>query len=123
MNKQSCFFVIETTPSPQTINIDFVTNNHNRKVSCPTYEQNCDSVVKFIHECFYLNQMCAEITVMEKNIESLKKAIRDKENPMKVSQTRLENRTYRPGVELCRDPVQYKYVHITLSHLVIHFVL
>ena len=47
---------------------------------------------------------------MEKNIENLKKAIRDKENPMKVSQTRLENRTYRPGVELCRDPVQYKYV-------------
>ena len=47
---------------------------------------------------------------MERNIENLKKAIRDKENPMKVSQTRLENRTYRPGVELCRDPVQYKYV-------------
>ena len=47
---------------------------------------------------------------MEKNIESLKKAIRDKEDPMKVSQTRLENRTFRPGVELCRDPVQYKYV-------------
>lgn len=47
---------------------------------------------------------------MEKNIQNLKKAIRDKENPMKVSQTRLENRTYRPGVELCRDPVQYKYV-------------
>lgn len=45
---------------------------------------------------------------MEKNIENLKKAIRDKENPMKVAQTRLENRTYRPGVELCRDPVQYK---------------
>ena len=49
---------------------------------------------------------------MEKNIESLKKAIRDKEDPMKVSQTRLENRTFRPGVELCRDPVQYKYVFI-----------
>lgn len=57
-----------------------------------------------------LQKVCDEITGMEKNIESLKKAIRDKENPMKVSQTRLENRTYRPGVELCRDPVQYKLV-------------
>ena len=47
---------------------------------------------------------------MEKNIDMLRKAIRDKENPMKVSQTRLDNRTYRPGVELCRDPVQYKSV-------------
>lgn len=52
--------------------------------------------------------MCDEICQMEKNIDMLKKAIRDKENPMKVSQTRLNNRTYRPGVELCRDPVQYK---------------
>ena len=53
-------------------------------------------------------QICTEITQMETNIDSLKKAIRDKENPMKVSQTRLNNRTFRPGVELCRDPVQYK---------------
>lgn len=57
-----------------------------------------------------LKKVCEEITQMEKNIENLKKAIRDKENPMKVSQTRLENRTFRPGVELCRDPVQYKLV-------------
>jgi hypothetical protein len=53
-------------------------------------------------------QICTEITQMETNIDSLRKAIRDKENPMKVSQTRLNNRTFRPGVELCRDPVQYK---------------
>lgn len=53
-------------------------------------------------------QICDEITQMEKNIDALRKAIRDKENPMKVSQTRLDNRTYRPNVELCRDPVQYK---------------
>lgn len=55
-----------------------------------------------------LFQICDEITQMEKNIDALRKAIRDKENPMKVSQTRLDNRTYRPNVELCRDPVQYK---------------
>ncbi|KAK3598847.1 hypothetical protein CHS0354_008589 [Potamilus streckersoni] len=57
-----------------------------------------------------LKKICTEIASMEKNIDSLKLAIRDKENPMKVSQTRLENRSYRPGVELCRDPVQYKLV-------------
>jgi len=30
--------------------------------------------------------------------------------PMMVAQTRLENRTYRPNVELCRDKPQYGLV-------------
>lgn len=29
----------------------------------------------------------------------------------KVAQTRLENRTYRPNVELCRDAAQYHLCH------------
>ena len=29
----------------------------------------------------------------------------------KVAQTRLENRTYRPNVELCRDAAQYQLCH------------
>ena len=29
---------------------------------------------------------------------------------MMVTQTRLENRTQRPNVELCRDPTQYHMV-------------
>ena len=49
-----------------------------------------------------------EIAAMEQNIALLKRAIADKEAPMKVSQTRLENRTFRPNVELCRDRVQYR---------------
>ena len=49
-----------------------------------------------------------EIAAMEQNIAMLKKAIADKEAPMKVSQTRLENRIFRPNVELCRDRVQYR---------------
>ncbi|KAL5018557.1 hypothetical protein ScPMuIL_004279 [Solemya velum] len=57
-----------------------------------------------------LQKVCNEIAQMESNIDNLRKAVRDKENPMKASQTRLENRSYRPGVELCRDPVQYKLV-------------
>ena len=33
-------------------------------------------------------------------------AIRAKENPLKLAETRLENRTFRPHVELCRDEPQ-----------------
>lgn len=56
----------------------------------------------------HLSKVMDEIAAMEQNIAMLKKAIADKEAPMKVSQTRLENRTFRPNVELCRDRVQYR---------------
>jgi len=36
-----------------------------------------------------------------------KKCIRDKDPVIKLAHTRLENRTYRPGMELVRDEVQY----------------
>jgi len=48
-----------------------------------------------------------EIAEVEEEIRRLQDAIRGKINPMKLAQTRLENRTYRPNVELCRDNVQY----------------
>ena len=51
--------------------------------------------------------MCADISLQEKLIADLKRAIKDKENPMKVAQTRLHTRQFRPNVELCRDPPQY----------------
>ena len=51
-----------------------------------------------------------EIFDMEKNIELLRKAIQDKEAPMKVAQTRLDERTRRINVELCNDPVMKSYV-------------
>ena len=51
-----------------------------------------------------------EIYDQEKHIAQLKKAIRDKEAPLKVSQTRLEARTHRPDVELCRDPPFHRLV-------------
>ncbi len=47
---------------------------------------------------------------MEEDIEALEQAIRDKDPVMKLAQTRLENRTYRPGMELVRDEVQYGLV-------------
>lgn len=42
-------------------------------------------------------------------IESLKKALRDKESPLKVAQTRLEERTRRPNIELCRDNPHHRW--------------
>ncbi|XP_045174738.1 tektin-3-like isoform X1 [Mercenaria mercenaria] len=53
----------------------------------------------------HLQRTMAEIFDMEKNIELLRKAIQDKEAPMKVSQSRLDERTRRINVELCNDPV------------------
>lgn len=51
-----------------------------------------------------------QITETEDNISMLREKIAAKEAPMALAQTRLENRTYRPNVELCRDPVQYGLV-------------
>ena len=75
----------------------------------------------------HLSKTMQEIYDQEKHIEALKKAIRDKGPPLKVllktselssyffagtqvSQTRLEARTHRPDVELCRDPPHHRLV-------------
>lgn len=55
------------------------------------------------HTLLFHFQTLQEIFQTEMLIEALKKAIRDKENPLKVAQTRLEERSRRPNVELCRD--------------------
>ncbi|KAM6110800.1 tektin-1 [Pterocles gutturalis] len=53
-----------------------------------------------------------ETASQEKNIAALKKAIADKEGPVKVAQTRLEVRNRRPNVELlCYDTVQYRLIN------------
>lgn len=44
---------------------------------------------------------------MEDNIDRLMSAIAAKEGPLKLAHTRLNNRSQRPNVELCRDGVQY----------------
>lgn len=54
-------------------------------------------------------QTLQEIFQTEMLIESLKRAIREKESPLKVAQTRLEERTRRPNVELCRDNPHHRY--------------
>lgn len=53
----------------------------------------------------HLQKTMQEIFDMERNIALLRKAIQDKEAPMKVAQTRLDERTRRINVELCNDPV------------------
>ncbi|KAM6958863.1 tektin-2 [Aplochiton taeniatus] len=54
-----------------------------------------------------------EIMDMERDIRMLDEDIRAKTAPLKLAQTRLGNRTKRPGVDLCRDEVQYGLVEET----------
>ncbi|XP_037920428.1 tektin-3-like isoform X1 [Hermetia illucens] len=58
----------------------------------------------------HLHQVQQEIFDMEKHIALLRKAIDDKSNPLKVAQTRLEARSHRPGLELCKDFAQVRLV-------------
>ncbi|XP_014664115.1 PREDICTED: tektin-4-like [Priapulus caudatus] len=55
-----------------------------------------------------LQQVLTETVRQEKNIQELTQAIKDKEAPMKVAQTRLYNRTRRPGMDNCRDLAHYR---------------
>jgi tektin-3 len=52
----------------------------------------------------HLQKTVGEIKEMERTIAFLRKAIQDKEAPMKVAQTRLDERTRRIDIELCNDP-------------------
>ncbi|NWS71245.1 TEKT3 protein, partial [Crotophaga sulcirostris] len=54
----------------------------------------------------HLAKTVQEMYRIEAYIEAIRKAIRDKEAPLKVAQTRLDHRTRRPNMELCRDYVQ-----------------
>nr|XP_055098550.1 tektin-5 isoform X2 [Symphalangus syndactylus] len=52
-----------------------------------------------------------EIFQAENTIMLLERSIKAKEGPLKVAQTRLECRTWRPNMELCRDIPQFKLVN------------
>ncbi|XP_033921547.1 tektin-4 [Melopsittacus undulatus] len=58
----------------------------------------------------HLKNVLKAIGNQEANIAALKKAIKDKEAPMKVAQTRLYDRSFRPNVELCRDEAQFRLI-------------
>ncbi|KAL7288148.1 hypothetical protein TKK_0017810 [Trichogramma kaykai] len=51
----------------------------------------------------HLHKVQQEIFDVEKNLELMRKAIADKSYALKVAHTRLEARTHRPDIELCRD--------------------
>ncbi|KYO40823.1 tektin-3 isoform A [Alligator mississippiensis] len=59
----------------------------------------------------HLAKTLQEIFQTEMTIEAIRKAIRDKGPPLKVAHTRLDERTRRPNVELCRDSAQLRLVN------------
>ncbi|XP_012603451.1 tektin-3 [Microcebus murinus] len=59
----------------------------------------------------HLTKTLQEIFQTEMTIESIKKAIREKTAFLKVAQTRLDERTRRPNIELCRDTAQLRLVN------------
>ncbi|XP_049717510.1 tektin-3 isoform X2 [Elephas maximus indicus] len=59
----------------------------------------------------HLGKTLQEIFQTEMTIESIRKAIRDKSAFLKVAQTRLDERTRRPNIELCRDMAQLRLVN------------
>lgn len=56
-----------------------------------------------LHPCF--PQTLEEIAEMEEDIRRLEEDLRKKVWNLKLAHTRLETRTYRPNMELCRDQV------------------
>ncbi|CAG0893875.1 unnamed protein product [Darwinula stevensoni] len=51
-----------------------------------------------------------ELYDVGKHIDMLKRSIHDKMAPLKLAQTRLETRTHRPEIELCKDPAHNRLV-------------
>ncbi|KAM6252952.1 tektin-3-like [Porphyrio hochstetteri] len=58
----------------------------------------------------HLGKTLQEIFQLKRTIEAIRKAIRDKGRPLKVAQTRLDKRTRRPSMELCRDTAHLRLV-------------
>ncbi|XP_053947551.1 tektin-3 isoform X2 [Anastrepha ludens] len=58
----------------------------------------------------HLHKVQQELFDLEKHIFLIQKAIQDKSSPLKVAQTRLEARTHREGIELCKDWAQLRLV-------------
>ncbi|GAA27704.2 tektin-4 [Clonorchis sinensis] len=72
---------------------------------CSAFKQNLDRLLAAkAHLENHLRETAKEITSQENNIAALKEAIRAKDDPVKVAQTRLHLRQFRPNLELCKDP-------------------
>ena len=66
------------------------------------------AITKLCIQLFFQTEK--EIEDLTGEIDNLEMAKAAKNPPMMVVQTRLENRTQRPNVELCRDQPQYDMV-------------
>ncbi|XP_058013875.1 tektin-4 [Ahaetulla prasina] len=75
------------------------------------FAKRCEELEDAKHKMEHsLQKTLQEIGHQEHNIEALKQAIKDKETPLKVAQTRLYDRSFRPNVDLCRDTAQFRLV-------------
>ncbi|XP_009952850.1 PREDICTED: tektin-4, partial [Leptosomus discolor] len=75
------------------------------------FAKHCEELDDTKHKLeHHLEKILKEIGEQEANIAALKQAIKDKEAPMKVAQTRLYDRSFRPNVELCRDEAQFRSI-------------
>ncbi|NXN33000.1 TEKT4 protein, partial [Nycticryphes semicollaris] len=75
------------------------------------FAKHCEELYDKKHKLeHHLKKILKEIGFQEANIAALKQAIKDKEAPMKVAQTRLYDRSFRPNIDLCRDEAQFRLV-------------
>ncbi|XP_039102573.1 tektin-4 isoform X2 [Hyaena hyaena] len=75
------------------------------------FERRCEELEDARHKLTdHLDKTLREITDQEHNVAALKQAVKDKEAPLKVAQTRLYQRSGRPNAELCRDSAQFRLV-------------
>ncbi|XP_069342649.1 tektin-4-like [Eulemur rufifrons] len=73
------------------------------------FQRRCEELEDARHKLQnHLNKTLREIVDQEHNVAALKQAIKDKEAPLRVAQTRLYQRSQRPNVELCRDTAQFR---------------
>ncbi|KAH0631765.1 hypothetical protein JD844_019536 [Phrynosoma platyrhinos] len=75
------------------------------------FAKHCEEMEDAKHKLeHHLKKTLKEIGDQEHNIAALKQAIKDKETPLKVAQTRLYDRSFRPNVDLCRDAAQFRLI-------------
>ncbi|NXT74582.1 TEKT4 protein, partial [Zapornia atra] len=75
------------------------------------FAKHCEELDDVKHKLeHHLKQILKQIGDQEANIAAFKQAIREKEAPLKVAQTRLYDRSFRPNVELCRDEAQVRLI-------------
>ncbi|XP_001373870.1 tektin-4 [Monodelphis domestica] len=104
-----------------SINLRLMMNNilndtaEDLRLQCDTvnlaFAKRCEEIDDAKHKLdHHLRKILVEIGDQEKNISSLKQAIKDKETPLKLAQTRLYHRAQRPNVDLCRDAAQFRLI-------------